>query len=51
LVQLFNDYYHNINILKSEPKVSRARLALVKAIAQVLSNGFDILGLKIIEEM
>lgn len=51
LVQLFNDYYHNINILKSEPKLSRARLALVKAIAQVLSNGFDILGLKIIEEM
>ena len=51
LVQLFNDYYHEINILKSEPKLRRARLVLIKAIAQVLSNGFDILGLKIIEEM
>ena len=51
LVQLFNDYYHEINILKSEPKLRRARLVLIKAIAQVLSNGFDILGLKIVEEM
>lgn len=51
LVQLFNDYYHNVNILKSEKKQSRARLALVKAIAQVLNNGFEILGLKIVEEM
>lgn len=51
LVQLFNDYYHNVNILKAEKNQSRARLALVKAIAQVLGNGFEILGLKIIEEM
>jgi arginyl-tRNA synthetase len=51
LVQLFNDYYHQINILKSEPKLRRSRLVLIKAIAQVLSNGFDILGLKIVEEM
>ncbi|MFZ4631940.1 MAG: arginine--tRNA ligase [Patescibacteria group bacterium] len=51
LVQLFNDYYHNINILKSEPRTRRARLALAKAIAQVIGNGFDILGLKTIEEM
>lgn len=51
LVQLFNDYYHGVNILKAEPKLSRARLALIKAVAQVLSNGFNILGLKIVEEM
>ncbi len=51
LVQLFNDYYHGVNILKAEPKLSRARLALIKAIAQVLNNGFNILGLKIVEEM
>jgi len=51
LVQLFNDYYHGTSILKSEPKVRRARLALVKAIAQVLINGFEVLGLKIVEEM
>lgn len=51
LVQLFNDYYHSVNILKAEPKIRRARLALIKAIAQVLNNGFNIIGLKIIEEM
>jgi len=51
LVQLFNDYYHEVNILKAEPKVRRARLALIKALAQVLYNGFDILGLRALEEM
>ncbi len=51
LVQLFNDYYHGINILKAEPKIRRARLALIKAVAQVLNNGFSILGLKVVEEM
>lgn len=51
LVQMFNDYYHEVNILKAEPKVKKARLALIRAIAQVLNNGFNILGLKVIEEM
>ncbi len=51
LVQLFNDYYHNVNILKSEKKQSRARLALVKAVAQVLNNGLEILSRRTVEEM
>lgn len=51
LVQLFNDYYHGVNILKAEPKIRRARLALIKAVAQVLNNGFNVLGLKVVEEM
>ena len=51
LVQLFNDYYHGIPILKAESKTRRARLALIKAIAQVLNNGFNILGMKVVEEM
>lgn len=51
LAQLSNDYYHDINILKSETSLRRARLALVKAIAQVLSNGAAILGFRTLEEM
>lgn len=51
LVQLSNDYYHGVNILKAAPKTRQARLALIKAIAQVLNNGFEILGMKILEEM
>lgn len=51
LVQLFNDYYHNVNILKAEPKIRRARMVLIKSIAQVLNNGFKLLGLLVVEEM
>jgi len=51
LVQLFSDYYHEINVLKAESPVRQARLALIKALSQVLRNGFDILGLKALEEM
>ncbi|MFA5024576.1 MAG: arginine--tRNA ligase [Patescibacteria group bacterium] len=51
LVQLANDYYHEVNILKAAPKVKKARLMLVKAVAQVLKNGFAVLGLKTLEEM
>lgn len=51
LVQMSNDYYHEIKILKAEPKIRRARLALIKAIAQVLNNGFNLLGMQVIEEM
>jgi len=51
LVQMSNDYYHEINILKSEKKVKIARLALIKAVSQVLNNGLRILGLESLEEM
>lgn len=51
LVQLFSDYYHEVNILKSDPLTKKARLALARAIAQVLNNGFKLLGLNVIEEM
>jgi arginyl-tRNA synthetase len=51
LTQLVNDYYHEVNILKSAPKIKQARLALIKTIAQVLKNGLDILGIKALEEM
>jgi arginyl-tRNA synthetase len=51
LAQLSNDYYHSINILKSAANLRRARLALVKAVAQVLDNGCAILGFGVLEEM
>ena len=51
LAQLSNDYYHGVNILKSETSLRRARLALVKAVAQVLNNGGAILGFRVLEEM
>jgi len=51
LVQLANDYYHATNILKAPLPLRRARLALIKAITQVLYNGFNILGMPVLEEM
>lgn len=51
LAQLFNDYYHRVNILKSEPSIKLARLSLIKSIDQVLLNGYKILGLKVSQEM
>ncbi len=51
LCQLVNDYYQEINILKSEPALRRARLVLVKSVAACLKNGFRLLGLRPLEEI
>jgi len=51
LAQLSNDYYHEFTILKAETKVKNARLVLIKSIAQVLKNGYSILGMNALEEM
>ncbi|MBN2853924.1 arginine--tRNA ligase [Patescibacteria group bacterium] len=51
LVQMFNDYYHNCNILKAEKELKLVRLNLLKSLSQVLINGFKIIGLEPLEEM
>ena len=51
LAQEFNDYYQKQPILKAEPNVAATRLSLVKAFAQVLRNGFSLLGFTYLEEM
>lgn len=51
LVQAWNDYYHEINILKAPGSQRRARLALITAIGQVLRSGLGLLGINSLEEM
>ena len=51
LAQDFNDYYHEVNIIKAEAKVRVARLALVGSVKQILENGFNLLGLTYLIEM
>jgi len=51
LAQEFNDYYHEVPILKSEPETRAARLTLVNAVNQVLGNGLNLLGIETMEEM
>lgn len=51
LAQKFNDYYHDVNILKSSDSVRSARLSLVLSVQQVLKNGFELLGINYLNEM
>jgi len=51
LAQEFNDYYHEVPILKAELETRVARLALISAVNQVLANGLNLLGIETMEEM
>lgn len=47
----FNKFYNNINIANSEEDLRNARLKLVSATCQVISNGLGLLGIDIVERM
>ena len=51
LAKMFNDYYQNVSILNSDEDTKNARLALISAIAQVIKNSLDLLGIKTVEKM
>ncbi len=51
LAQEFNDYYHQVSILKAEKGIKEARLALLQSIQTVLKNGLGLLGIVTLEEM
>ena len=51
LAQISNTYYHEVGILKSEPKIKQARLALIRAVANVLTDGLSICGIEIPKKM
>ncbi|PIR92986.1 arginine--tRNA ligase [Candidatus Falkowbacteria bacterium CG10_big_fil_rev_8_21_14_0_10_43_10] len=50
LSQQFNDYYHATPVLKAE-KEREFRLALIRALAQVLKQGIELLGFETVEKM
>jgi arginyl-tRNA synthetase len=47
----FHSFYNAHNILVSDPKTLRARLALVAAAKQVIASGLDLLGVSAPESM
>ncbi|NLM45429.1 MAG: arginine--tRNA ligase [Firmicutes bacterium] len=47
----FNTFYHRCPVLQAPPDISRARLALIDAVRQVLVNGLWLLGIAAPEEM
>ncbi len=52
LAQQFNDYYHEVPVMKEEDGLVReSRLSLLRVVSQVLANGLHLLGIEAIEEM
>ncbi len=51
LAQEVNHYYEANPILQSEPKVRTLRLNLIKAVAETLKSGLNLLGIQTLEQM
>jgi len=51
LARIFNEYYHEIPVLKTEEEIKRARLALLSAVVRTIVNGLGLLGIEDLEEM
>jgi arginyl-tRNA synthetase len=51
LCQEANSYYTSHPVLKSEPDIRNARLALLDAVRQVIHNGLSLLGIETLEQM
>ena len=47
----FHSYYEQVPILKADEKIRRARLDLIRAVAQVIKIGLELLGVKTPEKM
>lgn len=48
---LVNSFYHEYPVLKAEPAVRNARLALIKSAAEILKTGLNLLGIETLERM
>jgi arginyl-tRNA synthetase len=51
LSQTFASFYADAPILKAEPEVMHARLALAESVACVLKNGLRLMGIEPVDEM
>jgi len=51
LCQIFNEFYHECSVLKSQKDLKDARLSLVKAFTIVLANAMSLLNIKLPKKM
>lgn len=51
LAQAFNHFYHQYSVLQAEGVERQLRLALTKAVAEVLRHGLEMLGIDVPEKM
>ena len=46
-----NSFYHSLPVLNAERGVKESRLALIKAVSEVLKTGLNLLGIETVEQM
>ncbi|MFH1661772.1 MAG: arginine--tRNA ligase [Candidatus Falkowbacteria bacterium] len=51
LAQEFNDYYHNVPVLKADKEKRDGRIILISSISQIIKNGLTLLGISVVDEM
>ncbi len=51
LAQMFNEYYHKHQVLRSEKNTRDARIMLSAAIGQSIKNSLGLLGIEVLEKM
>ena len=51
LAKTFNKFYNSCNIMKSEPELMKARLALTSASCEVIKIALNLIGVKVVEKM
>ncbi len=51
LSKLFTAFYHECPIIKAEPELRKARLALVESVRIVLKSGLSLIGIEVLERM
>lgn len=49
--QAFNTFYHEHPVLKAEPELKNARLALISVVKETLTHGLGLLGIQTLDEM
>lgn len=51
LAKLFSSFYQKVPILNSDEETKKARLALIDAIRQTLTNGLELIGIETLDQM
>jgi arginyl-tRNA synthetase len=51
LATLFSKFYDSCPVLKAEPGIKEARIALVKAFIIAMTNCLNLLGIPVVERM
>ncbi|MEI6533186.1 MAG: arginine--tRNA ligase [Candidatus Roizmanbacteria bacterium] len=51
IAQLYNNFYHKFSVLKSEGDIKTIRLRITHGVSNILKQGLELLGAKVVEKM